>query len=68
MSDIEGQLKDAAKRSGLSVNALALQSGLNYAIVHGFVKADRQITLRSAAKLARLLGLELRPARRERRR
>ena len=57
------QLQKAARTSGLSINALALRSGLPYQTVHGFLTADRRITLESAAKLATLLGLELRPAR-----
>ena len=58
--DIERQLKDATHRSELNMLALSKRSGVPYSAVHGFVTGDRAITLRSAAKLARVLGLELR--------
>ena len=60
MSDIERQLKNAARKSGLSMKALSDRSGVFYSAVHGFMTSDRGITLRTAAKLARVLGLELR--------
>jgi len=43
---------------------LSRESGLQYQTVHGFVTADRQISIGSAAKLAEALGLELRPTKR----
>ena len=62
--DIEQQLKDAARNSGLSIYALAKQTGVPYSAVHGFVKGNRRISLRNGARLARVLGLKLQPARR----
>jgi plasmid maintenance system antidote protein VapI len=59
--DIERQLRDAAKRSGSSIKQLAGKSDIPYSALHRFLVNDRGITLRSAAKLARVLGLELRP-------
>ncbi|MEE9296466.1 MAG: helix-turn-helix transcriptional regulator [Phycisphaerae bacterium] len=65
MSDIDEQLREAARNSGLSIKAMSDRAGIPYAAVHGFVRSDgRTMTLRTAAKLAVLLGLELRPVRR----
>ncbi len=64
MIDLKEQLKRACLQSGLTANALARQAGLGYPIVYEFMKAQRSITINSAAKLARVLGLELRPVRR----
>ena len=64
MTTIETQLRQAARRSGLSIRQLSLQARIPYAAVHGFVAQDRGMTLTTANKLAALLGLELRPTRR----
>ena len=65
MGDIERQLKDAARRSGLSMKALSERSGIWYASIHGFLVNNRQISIGTAARLAEALGLELRPKRRQ---
>ena len=57
--DIESQLKHAATHSGLSMYALSKQSGVPYSAMHGFCTGDRRLSLRSAAKLAAVLKLEL---------
>jgi len=67
MQDIEDTLLTAARGCGWSIAELARRAGLPYSAVHGFVRSDRLITLRSAARLAEALGLELRPVRRARR-
>lgn len=59
MKDIKKTLLDAARNSGLSIAELARRAKLPYACVHGFLKSDRQITIASAAALARVLKLEL---------
>ena len=66
MRDIEKQLRNAAVRSGRSIKSMADEAGLCYQTLHGYLKHDRQITLLSAAKLARVLGLELRQVKRKR--
>ena len=65
--DIERQLRDAARRSGLSMYRLSKESGVAYAGLHGFLTGDRRLSLRVAARLATALGLELRPVRRSKR-
>ena len=65
--NLEQQLKDEALRSGLSMYILAKRAGLGYATMHGFIMGDRTISVRSAAKLASVLGMELRKVQRKRR-
>lgn len=67
MISIEKQLREAAQDSGLSIRQMSLQASIPYAAVHGFVWYDRGVTLTTAAKLASLLGLELKPLGRMRR-
>ncbi len=55
-------LKAAARATGLSVNALAKQSGVPQAVLHRFLAGERGITLDTAEKLCAWLGLELQPA------
>ncbi len=63
MKNIEDALRRAARTSGMSINAMALQSKIPYAALHHFVtKDEKTLTLRTAAKLAKTLGLELRRA------
>jgi hypothetical protein len=67
MANIEQQLKRVARESELSIKALSDQACVPYSAVHGFITAERQISIGNAAKLARVLGLELRPVARRRR-
>ena len=64
--DIETQLRQTARKCGKSMKKLADESGLAYATVHGFVRDEKTITLANAARLAEVLGLELRPVKRGR--
>ncbi len=65
-TNIQQQLRDAARKSGLSLKAMSDRSGVGYQSMHGFVRGYSDLKLESAAKLATLLGLELRPARKRR--
>ena len=58
---IEQQLRNAARRSGLSMLQLSKRARLPYASIHNFVANDQGLSLRSAAKLAKVLALELQP-------
>ena len=58
--DIERQLIDAIRGSGLSRGAVSRLTGVDLAAVSRLLAGKRSITLRSAAKVARALGLELR--------
>ena len=57
--DIEKQLIQAIRESGLSINGLANLSGVDRAMISRLMSGQRSLTLPSAAKLAKVLGLEL---------
>ena len=61
---IEKQLLDPARGSKMNMFELSNRSGVPYSAVHGFMTGGRRLSLRSAAKLAKVLKLELRPMRR----
>ena len=64
-TDLSGQLRQAIADSGLTRHALSKRAGVAYAVVFHFVAEERDVTLRTASKLAEVLGLELRPVGRE---
>ena len=61
MYNIEKQLLDTAVGSDLNMFELSKRSQVPYSAVHGFITGGRRLSLRSAAKLAKVLKLELRP-------
>jgi plasmid maintenance system antidote protein VapI len=61
MKDIEMQLKKAIEESGISRYRLAIESGLTESQLSYFVNGKRSLSLPAAAKLAKVLGLELIP-------
>lgn len=63
MRDIEEQLKRALEHSGMSRAEIVRQSKneLSEAQLSYFVNDKRSLTLPAAAKLAKILGLELKP-------
>ena len=65
MVDLEKQLRDAARKSGLSMLAMSQRANIPYAGVHSFVARERGLTLATASRLATLLGLEFRPVRKK---
>ena len=62
MKDIEQSLLEAARKCGLSLAELSRRAELPYATVHGFIVDEKHITLKSAAAIARVLGLQLVPS------
>jgi len=56
------QIRAAAKQYGTPY-AVARDSGVNSAVVGRFLKGERDVTLSTADKLCKALGLELRPRR-----
>ena len=62
-TDLGKQLRTAFADSGLSRFELARRAGLSYAVIHRWVSGERDITLRTASKLADVLGVELRAKR-----
>ncbi len=61
MKDIEQQLKQAIIKSKMSRYRIAKESGLTESQLSYFVNDKRSLTLTAAAKLAKVLELELKP-------
>lgn len=60
--DIQQQLRQAILGADMNRRALSKASGVSEAQLSYFVREMRSLTLDSAAKVARVLGLELKPA------
>lgn len=60
------QLREAISGSGMSCYEIAKQAGVTKSQLSLFINNQRSLTLTSAAKIARVLGLELRPVRKGR--
>ncbi len=59
-------IRATTEARSLTAYALARDSGVNSAVVGRFLKGQRDVTLATAERLCRALGLELRPTRRRR--
>jgi len=57
-------LRDAVRASGLSLYAISQRSGVKYPPLERFVKGRNGLTVDSAEKLGRVVGVELRPIKR----
>ena len=60
LSDIEQQLRKAIRQSGMSRYRLSKLTGVSDGVLCNFVTGKRGLTLKTAAKLAKALRLELR--------
>lgn len=60
---IVNELREAIKRDGRSVHALALDAGLSPIQVWRFIRDERGLTTPAVNALCDTLGLELRPKR-----
>jgi len=54
-------LRKAVEDSGMTVAAISRGAGIAQPVLHRFVSGERDLTLRTADKLAVYFGLELRP-------
>ena len=63
--DIEEQLRQAIIDSDLSRYRISQLTGVADSALCYFVNGQRTLTLTSAARVAEVLGLELKPARKE---
>jgi plasmid maintenance system antidote protein VapI len=54
-------LRDTLRKSGQSVYAVAKATGIPQPVLHRFMAGEHGMTLRTAEKLMRHFGLELRP-------
>ena len=59
--DIEVQFREAIQGSGMSCYEIAKRAGVVSSQLSLFINGHRSLTLTSAAKIAGVLGLELRP-------
>jgi len=59
-TDLRGDFRAAFAASGMTRLALSKQTGVSYSVIHRFIAGERDLTLRTASKLADVLGLELR--------
>ena len=66
MVDLDEQLRQAVRRSGLNRKQVADRGGMSYSLIHGFMSGERSMTLRVASRVADVVGLELRPTKRKR--
>jgi transcriptional regulator with XRE-family HTH domain len=57
--DLEEQFRRAIKDSGLSLYRLAKMTGVSHGVMSNFINGHRTLTLKTAAKLAPVLGVEL---------
>ena len=64
-AQLERQLRQAIRESGMSVYRLAKLSGVPQPVLSRFMNGTRGITLATTSKLASVLGLELRPTKRK---
>jgi len=64
---IEQQLQAAIKRDGRTLYELQKASGVDRGVLSRFIAGERTITLRTAGRIAKVLGLELKPNRKLRR-
>lgn len=60
-ADIEEQLRQAILKAGITRYRLSIISGVSEAVLSHFVNRNRSITMKTAAKLAYVLDLELTP-------
>jgi len=56
---IANRLHKAIKASPLTVNAIAVETGIPQPVLHRFIHGEQDITLTTAEKLARYFNLEL---------
>jgi hypothetical protein len=59
-------IREAIRRDGRSLYRLEIDSGVAAAVLSRFMRGERDLNLRTADRLCKALGLELRPARRRR--
>lgn len=57
------QLRAAIAKAGLNPFQVSKRTGVGYSAIHGFLNGTRDMSLGTASKLCKLVGLELRPVR-----
>lgn len=57
--NLSDQLRKAMEKSGFSLHALSVETGIDYAAIHRFYHGERDMRLGTASRLAGFLGLKL---------
>lgn len=57
------RIRETIRASGLSLYAVARDSGVNVAPLQRFMAGEHGLTVDSAEKIGRIVGLDLRPTR-----
>jgi DNA-binding phage protein len=63
-NDLGEQLREAIRASGLTVYAIAQESGVDTGPIYRFMSGERSISLETAAKLAAVFGMRFTKPRR----
>lgn len=58
-TDLAKEFRAAFESSDMNRLELSRRSGLAYSVIHRFIAGERDLTLRTASKLANVLGLRL---------
>jgi len=58
-NELGNVIRAAFRASGLSIKRLAVESGVPYASAHGFLSGRCDVALGTAARLCKVLGLQL---------
>lgn len=61
-------LRQAITASEMSQATLAQETGIDPGVISRFIRGERSLSLETASKIADLLGLELRPKKKDRKR
>jgi len=59
----QAQIGRALKASGMTRFELSRRSGVAYSVIHRLLAGQNDVTLRTAERLCRVLGLDLAPIR-----
>lgn len=52
-------IRDAIRKDGRTIYRLAIDSGVNQGVLGRFMRGERDMNLRTAERVCRVLGLEL---------
>ena len=62
------RIRAAVRAADLSMLALSREAGVPYSVVHDFITGKGNVNLRNAERICRVVGLDLRPVGRVKRR
>ena len=64
-TDLAADIRREIKRQGLSKYRVAVDAGIDRSVAIRFINGERGLTLSTASRVCEMLGLELRPVRRQ---